>query len=194
MTQHSAVDALDIATSVQHDLTQRDHCHRFTRRTAGCAMLVQLTFIAAIGCGVSSHPGGAVDAGAMVVAGSSVVNAGASGHPTAGASSPGTPLPSCQWPTSLDDPNAARGACRPARTLLSCDSGGGATVVCLSDDPTSCANAPTASACSDTCAVGEYAVSCGTVGPSSGDFSPPSGCHTGLATPARVVFYCCPCG
>jgi hypothetical protein len=134
----------------------------------------------------------------------------------AGHSQPTTALPACHWPASLDD--AGPGACGVGRAYVkctypsgvSCEAGGGAsspgglTMLCLSDDPTSCAGCVSiagAATCTDMCAPDEYAVSCG--GPpqfsndgGSGDFAyqePPANCVGVGGTPAGNAYFCCPC-
>jgi hypothetical protein len=106
-------------------------------------------------------------------------------------------LPACTWPASLDAPDAGgTGACHPARLFLSCDGSNGVSEGCLSDDPSHCpgddATPGVTYSCHDTCAPNEYAVSCGSIGGGS-SVDPPAGCHSALATPAGIVFFCCPC-
>jgi hypothetical protein len=103
-------------------------------------------------------------------------------------------LPACTWPAALDA-DAGAGACRPARTLLSCD-GGNVQEDCISNDPAHCpddsATPGVTYSCHDTCAPNEYGLVCGSIGGgSSGD--PPAGCHDPEPTPGGIVFYCCPC-
>jgi len=110
-----------------------------------------------------------------------------------GASGAGDGLSACKWPSSLDAAGGAPagGQCQAKRALVQC-SFQGLSVECLSDDPTKCPNV-TSGTCVDQCASDEYAVSCGQVGPGPIG-TPPAGCRNLLATPAGIVFYCCPCG
>jgi hypothetical protein len=100
----------------------------------------------------------------------------------------------CRWPSSLDD--AGPGGCQAARALVACHDSAGDTCACLSSDPQSCAMCGAAySNCQDTCAANEYAVVCGSVGPSSGGIAaPPSGCTSKGASAGGTISYCCPCG
>jgi hypothetical protein len=109
-------------------------------------------------------------------------------------------LPACRWPSNLDNVDPSTGQCRGARTLLSCSLAGGATQICLSNDPNRCpdtgtavADAGTAAACTNLCAPGEYAAACGKVGPGTIP-DPPAGCKNARPTPGGVIFYSCPCG
>ncbi len=166
-------------------------------------------FTVAVGCGSGSslHPDGSTAGktgrdGGLEVANGLQGSAGASGNGgangTAGARADGGAgaAATCAWPASLDSRDAGAGACQPAHALLSC-TGGNLTELCLSDDPTQCPgdNAVpnvTFNDCHDLCGSQEYAVVCGSVGP--GPISdPPAGCHGAEATPAGIVFYCCPC-
>lgn len=105
-------------------------------------------------------------------------------------------LPACTWPAALSAPDAGRGACRPARALLDCQSPNGVSEVCASDDPSRCAGDTVVTGasftCHDLCGAHEYAVVCGSIGPGPID-DPPAGCHGGLASPGGTVFHCCPC-
>ena len=120
----------------------------------------------------------------------------ADGVATDAAAAEVAPLPACAWPASLVDENAGRGACHAARALLSCVGSNQTFEDCLSNDPAACpgpASMPGVTfTCHDVCAPHEYGVACGSIGP--GPISdPPAGCHDPLATPAGIVFYCCPC-
>jgi hypothetical protein len=99
----------------------------------------------------------------------------------------------CSWPSSLDD--AGPGGCRAARALVACHDSAGDTCVCLSSDPQSCPTCGASySSCQDECALNEYAVTCGSVGPSPGGIaSPPEGCTSKGANPGGSIEYCCPC-
>jgi hypothetical protein len=148
------------------------------RSNVRSSRLVVLLLLACVGCD-SSSPLKSSDGGA-----------GAEG----GVAS----LPACTWPATLDDPDAGRGACRPARARLSCDSpNSGVHEVCVSEDPNHCSGdenvIPGATfICHDTCAANEYAAVCGAIGPGP-IADPPAGCHDALASPGGTVFYCCPC-
>jgi len=125
-------------------------------------------------------------------------------------------LGQCPWPASLND--AGPGACTVGRAFVECSypsgvvcdgglgasGGSGITMLCISDDPTSCsgcASTAGAATCKNRCAANEYAVSCG--GPPipspDGSFSddyqaPPHGCVGAGVTPGGSAFSCCPCG
>jgi hypothetical protein len=107
-----------------------------------------------------------------------------------------TALPACSWPAALDPaPGAPVGACKAARHFLECSAGAGVHIGCLSNDATTCpAGAPAgASICQDQCNPGEYAVSCGAIGPGSWP-APPAACRTLPPNPGGITFACCPCG
>jgi hypothetical protein len=114
---------------------------------------------------------------------------------TVGSSSAGAGgVAACTWPASLDDADAAPGACHARRAMVQCQLPDGVTEGCLSDDPTQCPGAPDAGGtCTDQCAQDEYAVACGQVGPGPIG-TPPAGCRSLGAIPAGIVYYCCPCG
>jgi hypothetical protein len=105
-------------------------------------------------------------------------------------------LPACTWPASVDSRDAGAGACRAARTLLSCSAPNGAGEECTSDDPTQCSGdngmPGVTFTCHDVCGAHEYGAACGSIGPGPTS-DPPAGCRAAEATPAGVVFYCCPC-
>lgn len=93
------------------------------------------------------------------------------------------------------------GACSVAIAALSCTAPSGAGCGCLSNDPTTCA-APTACgpgygfACTNQCAVNEYAAGCGGTPQPDGGYvysQPPAGCRLVDAFPSGESFYCCPC-
>jgi hypothetical protein len=150
----------------------------------------------ALGCGssstLSSHDG-ATD---NVAADSTEADAtGGIGDGPGGSDGEGG-LPACAWPSALDDPDAGRGSCHPARFYLGCGSQSGVSEECLSDDPDHCAGPEPgpglAFTCHDICGPHEYGAACGSIGP--GPISdPPAGCHGAAPTPGGVVFYCCPC-
>ncbi|HVR64411.1 MAG TPA: hypothetical protein VMU50_21070 [Polyangia bacterium] len=135
---------------------------------------------ATVGCGSGSP---------LKVDGSAVTGATGDGAPAS--------LPACTWPAALDAPDAARGACRPARTRLACQGSRGDASECISNDPERCAGndaiGPAETfTCHSVCAPAEYGVVCGSVGP--GPISdPPPGCHDSSPTPGGTIFYCCPC-
>jgi hypothetical protein len=100
----------------------------------------------------------------------------------------------CSWPSSLND--AGPGGCTAALALVSCTNSAGDTCGCLSSSMESCAVGACSgySGCRDQCGANEYAVACGSIGPSAQESAnPPAGCTTKLATPAGIVYYCCPC-
>ena len=100
---------------------------------------------------------------------------------------------SCRWPASLDPRDASDGQCTATRAYLECPLSDGTTLLCTSDDPTRCPGV--SSACQNQCTASEYAVSCGTVGPSDTPYpEPPAGCRLLGFIPAGIGFYCCPCG
>ena len=136
----------------------------------------------------------------VLLAGFAACSSGASlntdGAAEAGREAAATSLPACTWPAALDDPDAGRGSCHPARALLSCDSTAGVFEECASDNLDHCADDSATPAiaftCHDRCGLNEYAAVCGSIGP--GPISdPPAGCHTQLASPGGTVSYCCPC-
>jgi hypothetical protein len=102
-----------------------------------------------------------------------------------------TSFPACSWPSALND--AGRGACTAARTLVNCTDANGGGSMCLSNDSLTCQGTAAGATCQDKCAPNQYAVSCGQVGPNSGDWTPPANCSPGLFTPAGIAFYCCTC-
>jgi hypothetical protein len=120
---------------------------------------------------------------------------GAGGASGAGDAGGATTLPACTWPAELGNPDAGKGACRPARALLDCTSGN-IGEECLSDNANHCnGDNPIPGAtftCHDTCSPQEYAVACGSIGGQFGG-EPPAGCHDPSATPGGIVFFCCPC-
>ncbi len=103
-------------------------------------------------------------------------------------------LPACSWAAKLDRVDAAAGACRAARVLLSCGSQTGAMETCLSDDPSQCPTADAHADCHEQCRANEYGVACGSPNPRAIREPPPAGCRSVAVTPGGVVFYCCPCG
>ena len=133
-----------------------------------------------------------------------------------GKSEASTAPSTCQWPASLND--AGPGACSVGRAYVkctypsgvNCEAGGGAsspeglTMLCISDDPTSCSGCGStagAATCTDMCAPNEYALSCGGpphFNPDGGvdNFTyeqPPANCVGMGGTPAGNGYYCCPC-
>ena len=102
-----------------------------------------------------------------------------------------TGLPECNWPSDLN--NAGPGACTPARLLVSCTDANGASSMCLSDDALTCAGTALGATCQDKCQPNQYAVSCGEIGPGSGNWTTPPNCSAGLFTPGGIAFYCCAC-
>jgi hypothetical protein len=103
----------------------------------------------------------------------------------------------CSWPAAFDPaPDAGVGACKAARHYLECSAGADAHLSCLSNDATTCpgSTAAGASNCQDHCNAGEYALSCGAVGPGGPWPDPPSTCRTLPPNPGGITFACCPCG
>ena len=103
-------------------------------------------------------------------------------------------LPACTWAPSLDD--AGAGGCVAARANVECHDSSGDTCNALASDPpsgqTSCGAGYTN--CRDICGSNQYAVACGSVGPSSAPIAdPPAGCTTLGANPGGIIDYCCPC-
>ena len=87
------------------------------------------------------------------------------------------------------------GACGSARAVVDCEFPNGAGCDCLTDNAT-CDGCGAGATCTNKCKANEYAASCGSVGPGDPSITyadPPAGCRLGLATPAGVAFYCCPC-
>ena len=120
----------------------------------------------------------------------------------------------CRWPDNLNDAGPGVRACQVGRAFLQCIypsgvacgaiSSGPLTELCISDDPTSCPNCrplPSGATCTDQCAPGHYAVSCGGPPlfplPDSGAApvyqDTPIGCTTAGVTPAGNTYSCCPC-
>jgi hypothetical protein len=103
-------------------------------------------------------------------------------------------LPACTWASSLND--AGPGGCVAARANVECHNSAGDTCNALASDPpsgqTSCGAGYTN--CQDICGPNQYAVACGSVGPSSvPPADPPPGCTTLGSNPAGITDYCCPC-
>lgn len=120
----------------------------------------------------------------------------------------------CRWPDSLNDAGPGVRACQVGRALVQCTypsgiacgvtSSGPLTEWCISDDPTSCPNCrplPSGATCTNQCAPGQYAVSCG--GPPLVPFpdggatsvyqETPSACTPAGVTPGGNAYACCPC-
>jgi|HubBroStandDraft_6_1064221.scaffolds.fasta_scaffold251343_2 hypothetical protein len=98
----------------------------------------------------------------------------------------------CSWPAGLED--AGPGGCRADRALVQCSDSGGGQCFGLADDVT-CSNCGDGfSSPVDRCSADQYAVVCGSIGPSSIPAgTPPAGCTSQGATPAGTLYYCCPC-
>jgi hypothetical protein len=104
----------------------------------------------------------------------------------------------CGWSASLDD--SGPGGCSAARVLVSCTLASGAGCGCVSNGPIECSSCGPANGatCKDVCALDEYVVACGGIGPppadaAVGNTQPPSACHFSAAVPAGIAYYCCPC-
>lgn len=99
----------------------------------------------------------------------------------------------CAFAPGLAPADAStRDVCVAARTWLSCDSNGGATELCLSEDASHCPGNDPGANCRNACKPSEYVAACGGVGPGPVP-DPPAGCRAVGAVPAGVAFYCCPC-
>jgi hypothetical protein len=96
--------------------------------------------------------------------------------------------PMCKRAASVGDGGAS--GCLAANALVEC-SNGSIDETCLSDT-VSCGGSDPGS-CKNTCHGNEYALSCGGIGPQAMPANPPAECRAGLATPAGIVFFCCPC-
>jgi hypothetical protein len=102
----------------------------------------------------------------------------------------------CGWPTALNDAGPA--GCRASRTFVQCHDPAGGGCDCASDGALGCDCGASVSAgpwtCDYACAADEYAVSCGSIGPSAGPpADAPSGCRSLGANPGGIATYCCPC-
>jgi hypothetical protein len=109
-------------------------------------------------------------------------------------------LPSCTWPSYLQQTDASPWACHAGRAYLQCslDNGGGSG--CISDDGKKCAGLDKTYECKNACESNEYAVTCGGPPRPSRDGSveysyeePPVLCRLVSALPSGAGFYCCPC-
>jgi hypothetical protein len=163
--------------------------------------------------GVPVSGGGEVGSGGVHATGGTI---GFGGTPEVSSSDASSQLPACSWPSPVD---AGPGACRVGRAYVgctypsgvTCDDGstytstpGGVTMLCVSDDPTSCPGCRPISGtatCKSKCAPEQYAMSCG--GPprftSDGGFDnsyyqqSPDVCTLLAPTPSGMGFWCCPC-
>ena len=98
----------------------------------------------------------------------------------------------CSWPSSLD--GSGSGGCAAAAALAECTNAAGEGCGCLSDNSLTCDGCQAAGAiCKDVCAINQYAVACGGIGPGAGAATPPTGCTFADANPGGVAYYCCPC-
>jgi hypothetical protein len=158
------------------------------RRAIEAVLMSAWLVVAATPIGCSSSDGGDPESPAKQSA------ANAKAKPDSGAAQDSGSAPSaCNWDARLDRGNdAPRGACHAKRHLLSCDVGGGATAICLSDGA-QCTPDAGETACEEHCKPNEYAIVCGAVGPDTGNPDPPAACHDEGATPAGTFFMCCPC-
>ena len=105
---------------------------------------------------------------------------------------------SCRFDSEFEPLDAGYiGRCTAARDLLSCVTADLTYETCISEDPTSCPSSegePDAPfTCTDKCAAGEYAVSCGGIGESDAA-AQPTGCRDMGTTPGGATYYCCQCG
>ena len=144
--------------------------------------VVTLALIA-VGFGASckdDEPARPVVAGSL----SSIVDSGA----------PSAVMDQCVRAEGLDGPDAPRSSCKSRRALLRCEVNADSTEVCLSDDMTRCPGSLAVTAvCASQCEAGEYAASCGGVGPDTGSAVAPEGCRSQGRTPAGPELFCCPC-
>jgi hypothetical protein len=98
----------------------------------------------------------------------------------------------CSWPSSLDDGGAD--GCRAAAAYVTCKNAAGAGCGCLTDNSLTCEGCAVPDAtCRDLCAVNQYAVACGGIGPQASAGTPPAGCTWAAAIPGGIAYYCCPC-
>ena len=105
----------------------------------------------------------------------------------------------CSWPADLNSTDLSTAQCRVAHALLSCEGSNGTSASCISNDPTQCPGPnpqPGVSfTCTNQCNAGEYAATCGGVGPQSGPSAqPPTDCRNMGVNPGGISYYCCPCG
>jgi hypothetical protein len=98
----------------------------------------------------------------------------------------------CSWPAGLDD--AGAGGCRAERALVQCSDSSGGQCLGLADDVSCSGCGDGFSSPVDRCGADQYAVVCGSIGPSSIPAgTPPAGCTNPIGTPGGTIFYCCPC-
>ena len=99
----------------------------------------------------------------------------------------------CKRSPSLGDAGAGAG---PGPILLDCENAStGIGCSCLSNT-TSCEGCGPNEGftCTNECHANEYALSLGSIGPSTTPTpEPPAECRLAEATPAGTAFYCCPC-
>lgn len=95
----------------------------------------------------------------------------------------------CGWPSALD--KGALSMCAPARAFVTCTLPSGSASYSATE-PGGCISCT--GTCQDSCAVGEFALTCGTTQPDAALSSGPAhGCHFAATFSAHSQLYCCPC-
>ena len=113
------------------------------------------------------------------------------------ASSLSATVPSCTWPTTLDD-GSASATCTTGRAYVQCTGGSGSCGALESDPSSSCLGlAASSTTCGDICALTQYAVSCGGSPLPDGSVANPevpAGCEArATGTSSGPSVYCCAC-
>ena len=98
----------------------------------------------------------------------------------------------CGWPAALD--NGALNGCGPARAFVTCSLPGTSASYATTEHGACVSCSGT---CLDSCALGEFALSCAASLPDTADAAvssgPAHGCRFAAAFPLGSVVYCCPC-
>jgi hypothetical protein len=95
----------------------------------------------------------------------------------------------CFWPGALDDGGVA--GCAPSRAFVTCTEAGGSASYTAATHNGCLACSGT---CTDSCGLGEFALSCATAPTDAAVSSGPAhGCHFSKSFPFGSVVYCCPC-
>jgi hypothetical protein len=98
----------------------------------------------------------------------------------------------CGWPAALD--HGALAGCGPARAFVTCSLPGTSASYATTEHGACVSCSGT---CQDSCALGEFALSCATSLPGAADAAvssgPAQGCRFAAAFPLGSVVYCCPC-
>jgi hypothetical protein len=95
----------------------------------------------------------------------------------------------CDWPEALA--NGAVTGCAPFRAFVTCATPGSSASYAASD-PKGCLSC--SGTCTDSCALGEFALSCHDAPPDGAVSSGPAhGCRFAAEFLAGSVVYCCPC-